>query len=136
MSNDDLERALIRFGVKKSDPIVADSAQPKDIEDMKRRGWNFIPAYKPTGVTKSNIAFIQQYNVHVTESSINLWKENENYAWALDQYKEPTDEPIDKWNHGMDAMGYGTDTLRKPGGIAIHSSVPTKTGNGRTIYNM
>jgi phage terminase large subunit len=136
LTNDDLERHLLRLKISKSAPIVADSAQPKDIEHMRRRGWNFIAAVKGTGSVKSGISFINQYDVYLTESSKNFWKENENYAWALDQYKEPTDEPIDRWNHLCDATNYAMDRVRKPAGVAIHSSVVKKVSNGRSVYNM
>jgi phage terminase large subunit len=139
LTNDDLERELIRLKVPKVGPIYADSAQPKDIEDMRRRGWNFIGAVKGTGSVKSGIKFIQQYEVFLTEDSKNLWKEVENYAWALDHQKNPTDEPIDAWNHGLDAINYGMDKLRRSGGLVVvkpEGSGQRVAANGRSNYNM
>jgi len=136
LTNDDLAKLLVVLGISKRAPIYADSAQPKDIEDMRRRGWNFIPAIKGPGSVKSGIKFLKQFSIFVTESSTDLWLENENYAWALDQYKEPTDEPIDQHNHAMDAMNYGADELRTPGGISVVTAVTEKQGNGRTDYNL
>lgn len=136
MNNDALERRLIELGISKRAPIVADSAEPKDNAEMRRRGWNFIDAVKGPGSVRSGIKFLQQFSIFVTESSKDLWQENEDYAWALDQNKEPTDEPIDANNHGMDAMNYGADRLRNPSGMAIVKPMVTTTGNGRTEYNM
>lgn len=137
MTNDDLEKELIRMKIPRSAPVYADSAQPKDIEDMRRRGWNFIAAVKGPGSLKSGIKFLQQYEVFLTESSVDVWKEVENYAWALDQHKNPTDEPIDAWNHGLDATNYGMDKLKIPGGVSIIKPIVSGTGtNGRSDYSI
>lgn len=112
MTNDDLHAELLRQGIAKRSPIYADSAQPKDIEDMRRKGWNFIPCTKGPGSVKSGVKFLKQYDIFVTETSTNIWKEYENYAYDLDQYKNPTEEPIDRFNHAMDAINYAMDKIR------------------------
>lgn len=139
LTNDDLVAELIRLKIPKNAPIYADSSQPKDIEDMRRRGWNFIAAVKGPGSVKSGIKFIQQYEVFLTETSAEVWNEVENYAWALDQHKNPTDEPIDAFNHGLDAVNYGMDKLRIASGMRVIN--PAGTGiytapNGRSEYRM
>ena len=111
LTNDDLHEELIRLGIPKRAPIIADSAQPKDIEDMKRKGWNFIPCQKES--VKSSVKYLKQYEVHVVESSTDIWEEYENYAYALDQFKNPTEEPIDAFNHAIDSIRYSLDRLRK-----------------------
>lgn len=139
MTNDDLHRELIRLNVPKAAPIYADSAQPKDIEDMRRRGWNFLPAQKGPGSVRSGVKFIQQYEVFYTVNSQNLQKESEEYRWALDIHKNPTDEPIDQWNHCMDAINYAMDRVRRPNGVNIikpSSSPFYVAANGRSEYNM
>ena len=110
LTNDDLHQELIKLGISKRAPIVADSSQPKDIEDMRRRGWN-IMAHKPEAV-RSRVKHMKQYEVHVVESSVDIWNEYENYANALDQFKNPTEDPIDAFNHAMDAIGYSLDRVR------------------------
>jgi phage terminase large subunit len=110
LTNDDLHEELLRIGISKRAPIVADNAQPKDIEDMKRKGWNFIECKKES--VKSSVKYLKQYEVHVTESSTDIWNEYENYAYALDQFKNPTEEPIDAFNHAIDAIRYALDRIR------------------------
>lgn len=139
MTNDDLERELIKLGIQKTAPVIADSANEKDIQDMRRRGWNFIGAQKGPGSVQSGINYLKQFEVFVTERSRNIWKEVENYAWALDQHKEPTSEPIDAWNHALDAIRYGLDRIRKPGGISVirPAELPYHiAANGRSDYRM
>jgi phage terminase large subunit len=136
MTNDQLHDKLIAIGIKKSSPIIADSAEPKDIEDMRRRGWNITGAKKGPGSVLSGIKFINQYEVHLTSSSKNVWHETENYAWALDQYKLPTNEPIDKFNHALDSLNYAMDKVRVPSGMGIIKPSANKVTNGRTIHSM
>lgn len=111
--NTELSQRMLSLGIKKSAKIYADSAEPKDIEDLKRLGWNIIKSDK--GPIKSGIQVVKQFTVFATERSTNLWHENENYKWALDQHKNPTNEPIDEKNHIKDAVRYAVVTRkRKP----------------------
>lgn len=119
LTNADLSKRLTELGVSKTAPIYADSAEPKDILDMKRLGWNFIAAQKGADSVMNGIKFVKDYDVYVTENSLNLWKESENYRWRLDQYKMPTNEPEDKHNHLMDAIRYAMDKIKKPSGLRV-----------------
>ncbi len=115
ITNDVLSRMMVDYGMRKSDPIFADKA-PKDVADLEKMGWNIVSAAKGPGSVMAGIRFIKKYNVHLTENSANLWKENENYRWRLDQFKQPLDEPEDKNNHGMDALNYAMDYIKQPTG--------------------
>lgn len=119
LTNDELSRRMSDLSIPKHAPIYADSAEPKDILDMRRLGWNVIAAQKGPDSVRSGIKFIKQYEVFATEKSVNLWKECEEYRYRLDQYKKPTDEPEDKMNHLMDAIRYAMDKVRKPTGLRI-----------------
>jgi phage terminase large subunit len=118
LTNSDLSRRMRELGISKSAKIYADSAEPKDIEDLRRMGWNVMEGVK--GSITNGIKFLMEYNIHVTESSKNIWKENEDYCWALDQHKEPTNEPEDAHNHANDAIRYAVVTkLQKKRGIKV-----------------
>ena len=134
--NDQLEEELIRLGISKRAPIYCDPSNPKDREDMKRRGWNFIEATGGPGSVNSGINNLKQFDIFVTESSKELWEENANYAWALDQHKEPTSDPEDKHNHAIDAMRYGQDHVRKPRGLGVVKPGARTTSGQRSEYNM
>lgn len=45
---------------------------------------------------------MQEYQFVVDENSINLIKEFNNYSWS----NSKAGIPIDKWNHGIDAVRY------------------------------
>lgn len=133
--NDQLELRLIALKIPKWAPVIYDNAQPKDGEDMRRRGWNFIPCVKGPGSKKSGIKYLQQYAIFATERSKNLWTEFEEYAYALDQYKQPTEEPIEHNDHAMDAINYAMDRVRNPSGVSFIKPGPAETGNRRTNYS-
>lgn len=106
-------------GVKKSAVIVADSAEPKSIEELKQEGWFIVPAEKGPDSVRKGIDTLLEYEVSYTEDSVNVAHEVQNYTWALDRNKEPTNEPIDDYNHALDAIRYYVSykkmqTLRQP----------------------
>ena len=49
---------------------------------------------------------MQRYKIHITKRSGNLIREFKNYKWKEDQAGKATNEPIDKFNHGIDAVRY------------------------------
>lgn len=110
MTNPDLSNTMELCGIDKSSEIYADSAEPKSIEELIRMGWNVIESVKGADSVNAGINWLLSKNVHYVETSQNLIKEKNNYRWALNIHKEPTDKPEDKNNHLMDATRYGTYT--------------------------
>lgn len=104
--NSDIERLLIQEGVKKSDLIVADSAEPKSIEELKRRGWNIIGAIDGKPV-KASIDLLRQYKHNVTVGSTNLINEFRNYSWAKDkQTGKLLNAPVKLFDHLINGIMY------------------------------
>ena len=106
MTNKQLSDRMASLGIKKSSLIVADAAEPKSIAELKSYGWNVVEASKGQDSVIAGIKQLKQFDIFVTEASRNIWTEYENYAWRLDANKEPLNEPIDKFNHAMDALRY------------------------------
>lgn len=124
LTNPVLSSRFSDLGLDSSSEIIADSAEPKSIEELIVEGWNIIPAVKGQDSIRAGINFLLSKNVHYTEDSHNLIKERESYRWALDANKNPTDKPVDKNNHLMDAGRYGvytknTDLQFKPIGGSL-----------------
>lgn len=84
---------------------VADSAEPKSIEDLKRAGIQVIPAQKGPGSVNAGINWILDHNLHIHKDSHNLKNELINYQW-LTFGGQVTNEPIDAYNHLIDALRY------------------------------
>jgi phage terminase large subunit len=87
--------------------IIADSAEPKSIEDVYRGGFkNIYPALKGADSIRNSIDTLQQYTINITKSSTNLIKEFRTWRWAVDKEGKQLGTPIDKDNHAIDALRY------------------------------
>lgn len=104
------ERAKIQAQREISKPMVyADSAEQKSIEEIRRLGVNIIAATKGPGSLNAGIDKLKEYEVYYTSSSKNIKNEKNNYQWIMIGGK-PTNDPVDDYNHAMDAIRYGIYT--------------------------
>jgi len=87
--------------------VVADSAEPKSIDELKSYGLNVVPANKGQGSVLQGIGFVQEQKISVTKQSIDLIKEYRNYIWITDRDGRIINQPVDFNNHAMDALRYG-----------------------------
>jgi phage terminase large subunit len=112
MLNNDIAKLLKYKGLAKS-LIIADSAEPKSIEEVKREGIPLIkPALKGPDSVRAGIQKLQQYKLVVHPSCTNTIIELENYSYKKDKNtNEYTNEPIDKYNHCLDALRYSIQIL-------------------------
>lgn len=86
--------------------VVADSAEPKSIDEIASEGVAIIGADKGADSIRNGIQVVKRVQVYVTERSTNLIKEERNYLWKLDKNGEPLNVPRDLFNHAMDAGRY------------------------------
>jgi phage terminase large subunit len=107
-SQPSIEKRLLENGVRKHiDPIIAESAEPKSNRELTDVGFNIIPIRKPKNSILTGISILNRYKVNVTERSLNLKKEINNYKWKWDDEQDkPLNIPIDLWNHLLDAARY------------------------------
>jgi phage terminase large subunit len=77
---------------------------------LQEAGYNVLPAEKGADSIKSGIDELKACEITYTEDSKNIAHETQEYKWALDKNKEPTNEPVDEFNHAMDATRYGYST--------------------------
>jgi phage terminase large subunit len=90
--------------------IVADSAEGRLIEEVRKGGVNIKPCVKGAGSVKEGILLMRGFKIIVDPSSKNLIKEMNNYVWA-----DKGEKPIDLYNHLIDAARYIiTHRLKKP----------------------
>ncbi len=90
---------------------IADSAEPKSIDEIRSYGINIQPAAKGPGSVLQRIQMMQDQQITVTKRSVSLIKEYRNYLWDTDKDGRIINEPIPIWNHAMDATGYGLSSL-------------------------
>ncbi|MCP4102199.1 MAG: hypothetical protein GY750_12320 [Lentisphaerae bacterium] len=86
--------------------IYADSAEPKSIEEIRRKGRNIKGASKGRDSIMYGIDLMQQNDYLVTSQSTNLIKELRNYCWDKDKTGKKLNKPIDAFNHALDAIRY------------------------------
>lgn len=90
--------------------VVADSAEPKSIDELKLYGVNVLPSLKGQGSVNKGIQFIQDQRISITKRSVNGLKEYRNYLWKVDKEGRIINTPEDIFNHFMDAIRYGLDS--------------------------
>ena len=105
--NDEIANQLKLMGLEKS-TIIADSAEQKSIEEIKRDGIRRIaPAHKGKDSVIQGIQKLQQYKIIVDSSCIYTIEELESYCWKKDRATdEYINQPIDEYNHCIDALRY------------------------------
>ena len=93
--------------------VIADSAEPKSIDEIKHYGINMLPALKGKDSVANGIQFVQEQRISVTASSLNLINEYRNYLWMVDRNGKVLNEPEHPFSHSMDAIRYGLVSLQK-----------------------
>jgi len=97
--------------------IVADSAEPRLINELRAKGLNIIEAVKGQGSVTHGISILQDYDLVIDADSIDLHKELNNYSWLEKKSKTP----IDDYNHALDALRYAvTFQLENPNRGVYH----------------
>lgn len=90
--------------------VVADSAEPKSIDEMRiDYGVNIIGCKKGQGSVKQGIDFVQDQKISVTKRSVNTIKCYHNYLWKTDKEGRIINEPEHPYSDPMDAIRYGLD---------------------------
>ena len=93
-------------GVKPNEEIVADSAEPKSIEEIYNFRYNIKGAKKGADSIKNSIDILKRYPLNITRRSVELKKELGTYKWAEDKEGKPLNTPVDFNNHAIDALRY------------------------------
>lgn len=133
LHNEDIHELMVKKGIKRNDVIIADSAEPKTIADLnktrehqvanpnyqpnltsisnqktttKRTKWNIKPAKKGKDSVNNGIMLMQKYTINVIDTSTDLCKEFQMYKWKEGIDGSLQNTPVDKFNHGMDAIRY------------------------------
>ena len=108
-------RALAQFLDTIDSPntlVVADSAEPKSIDEMLEYGAPLIGANKGQGSVNQGISYLQDQKISVTRNSYNLLKEYRRYFWKFDKNGQQLKVPEDGDDHLLDAARYALESLR------------------------
>ena len=80
--------------------IIADSAEPRLIDELVSQGCRIMPTTKGAGSISAGIALMQDYEIIVEGE--NLGREFNNYVYT----DKGSKLFCDNWNHGIDAIRY------------------------------
>ena len=106
LTNRDISDRMEALGISKGALIVADSAEPKSIEELRRLRWTIDGVKKGADSIMFGINLLKGYSINVHSSSKNLIKELEQYKWKVDRNGDSLNVPIDGYNHAIDALRY------------------------------
>jgi phage terminase large subunit len=106
LTNNDIGDMMAEYGVDKYIEVIADSAEPKSIDELKRYGFNIKPAQKGPDSILNGIDILKRHRLYVTKQSTNLIKELNNYKWVTDKNGNKLNKPVDMFNHALDAIRY------------------------------
>ena len=104
LTNQHISRLIKELGI--TDEIVADSAEPKSIAELRNHGVWVKHAKKGKDSVMFGIQLLQDYPIKIHAQSKDLIEEFSSYTWAKDRSGSPTNKPIDDFNHGIDAGRY------------------------------
>lgn len=90
--------------------IIGDSSEDRLITELQAKGLNINRCVKGPGSISAGLISMMDYDIIVTEKSVNLQKELRNYVW-LDKGSKLV---IDDYNHAIDALRYAFTYLNNP----------------------
>ena len=106
LTNLDISDRLNDIRISKRTEIIADSAEPKSIEELRRLGWHITGVKKGADSVKNSIDILKRYRLNITRHSINLREELSRYKWRTDRSGRTINEPVDRFNHLIDPLRY------------------------------
>ena len=114
MSNESIAEAVIKAGYAK-EKIKADCAEPKSIDRLRALGLSRIrKSRKGKDSVNNGIDFIQDYHIIIHPKCVNFITEINNYTWDTDtKTGKKLNQPIDDFNHLMDAMRYALEDFAR-----------------------
>ena len=104
---------MIKYKGYAKEMIIADGAEPKSIDDIRRNGiYRIMSAKKGKDSILNGIQFIQDFKIYVHPKCENTIIELSNYVWSN---KEGViiNKPVDDYNHLMDALRYSLELIKQ-----------------------
>lgn len=106
LTNPDIAKRCEELGITRGEMIVADCAEPKSIQELKNLHLWVVASTKGADSIKNGIDILKRYRIHITRHSRGIIDNMEHYKWKVDREGKATNQPIDAFNHGIDAIRY------------------------------
>lgn len=92
--------------------VIADSAEPKSIDEIRLYGVNILPCVKGADSVRQGIQYVQDQKISMTARSLNLKREYHGYLWKTDRDGRVLNIPEPGFDHILDAVRYGFDSMK------------------------
>jgi phage terminase large subunit len=112
LTNPEISQLLKDSGITRYADIIADSQEPKSIQELHRMGWNIYPCIKGADSIRYGINTMKTKKQKITPRSVNIQREFSSYCWKQDKNGRWLPEPVDLFNHAIDAIRYRVDKRR------------------------
>jgi phage terminase large subunit len=114
LTNQDIAFMMKEIEINNHTDIIADSAEPKSIEEIYRLHWNIRACVKGADSIRNGIMAMKAKKLHLESDSVNLHREFSSYSWKQDKNGIRLQAPIDMFNHGIDAARYFISSRPNP----------------------
>lgn len=114
---------------------IADSAEPKSIDEIDSYGVTILPAIKGKGSINQGISLVQSLPISITKRSVNTIKEYRNYLWKTDRVGKTINIPQDFDNHHMDDIRYAISEVAQNPVTDAKPYVPPAVQSLRARHN-
>lgn len=94
------------LGVGRRDVIVADCAEPKSIAEVRNEGLNVVASSKGRDSIRTGLDVMKRYRINIVRPSVGMIREFSSYKWKKDRNGDDENEPMDMFNHAIDAVRY------------------------------
>ena len=105
-SDSSLVEMMDEVGIPKDQPIYVDCAYPQTVKALKSYRFNAISCTKGKDSIAEGIQLLRRFKIKIHSDSRQLIKEFASYTWKVNPQGMVTNTPIDKYNHGIDAVRY------------------------------
>ena len=103
---------LLKYKNWQNEIIIADSAEQKSIEEIRRLGAiNIRACKKGPGSILAGIDILQQYRMFVHPKCVKTMTEKNMYCWDKEKQDNISNKPVDNNNHLMDCMRYSIQRI-------------------------
>ena len=107
LTNQDIAQRLRELNITRQTEIIADSAEPKSIEELHRQNFNVKGAKKGADSINMGIDVLRRFKLHITKNSTNTLNEFKYYKWLTDKNGHIVNKPAtNQQDHLIDAVRY------------------------------
>lgn len=105
------DSAPLVLDIAGKDIVRCDSAEPKSVKEFQTLGINALSVSKGKGSIESGVKFLQGFDkICIHPDCTNVYNEFCNYQWKTNKNGEELPEPIDAFNHAIDAIRYALES--------------------------